>query len=135
GHDVRILAGQVDKDFGSQLPTEISLVEVAPRGPADFPLNLLRALIREPPDFVFTTSNDVACFMLLVRRIAFRRLRVVVTQHLSLSGPLLHAKGLTRIKLSLIYRAMRFLVSSADAIVAVSHQVASDLCRELMLEE
>lgn len=135
GHDVRIVAGQVNKQFCAQLPVGVSLTEVAPHGPAQFPFGVLKALIQEPPDCVFTTSNDVACFMLLVRRIAFRRFRVVVTQHLSLSGPLRHARGLARIKLSLIHRAMRLLLPSADAIVAVSHQVASDLCRQLVLNE
>lgn len=135
GHDVRIVAGQVNKHFRGQLPTGVSLIEVAPHGAAEFPFGLLKCLIREPPDCVFTTSNDVACMMLMIRRLVFRRLRVVVTQHSSLAGPLRHAKWLERTKLSLIHTAMRFLFSSADGIVAVSHQVAADLCRELVLNE
>lgn len=133
GHDVRIVAGQVNKHFCGQLPPGVSLIEIAPNGPAQFPFGLLKCLIREPPDCVFTTSNDVACLMVILRRIAFRRLRVVVTQHLSLSGPLRHSHGPARTKLLLVRTAMRLLLPSSDGIIAVSHQVATDLCHELAL--
>src|SRR5690606_11687763 len=135
GHEVRIVAGKVSRHFRGQLPAGVSLDEIAPHGAVEFPFGLLKALRGEPPDCVITTSNDVACLMLLIRQIAFRQLRIVVTQHSSISGQLNHAKGLRRIKLTLIHTALRFLISSADEIVAVSHQVASDMCHALALNE
>ncbi len=133
GHDVTIVAGQVRTALSRQLPVGVPVLEIAPLGPVQFPFGLVKYLLRAAPDCVFTTSNDVACIMLVVRWMFFRRLRVVVAQHSSVSGSLLNAKGLVRAKLALIRNAMRFLVPHADGIVAVSRQVAADLQRELRL--
>lgn len=135
GVDVGLVAGQVVADTHNELPSAVPVVEVAKSGPAFFPLGVLRALFRSRPDVVFTTSNDVACLMVLLRIVLFRRMRVVVAQHLSLSGPKDKARGMRRVKLALTLRAMRTLVPRADSVVAVSQGVAEELVRNLRLRK
>lgn len=133
GIDVALVSGQVHAATRHELPEAIRVLEIAKAGPAHFTIGLLRALLRERPDIVFTTSNDIACLTLALRRVAFRSMRVVVTQHLSISGPRLAARGIKRGKLEAIRTSMRLLVPHADRIVAVSHGVADDMRRELSL--
>ncbi|MDZ4378801.1 MAG: glycosyltransferase [Xanthomonadaceae bacterium] len=131
GIDISLVAGQVLADTHKELPRGTSVLEVAKSGAAYFPAGLLRALCRDRPDFVFTTSNDVACLMVLFRLLLFRRTRVIVAQHLSLSGPMEGARGFTRLKLVLTLRAMRALVPRADGVVAVSRGVAEEILQKL----
>jgi len=135
GVDVSLVAGQVIADTHRELPPAVPVLEIAKSGPAFFPLGLLRALVANRPDVVFTTSNDVACLMVLLRIVLFRRVRVVVTQHLSLSGPRDNARGRKRVKLALVLLAMRALVPRADGVVAVSQGVADELLRNLRLRK
>lgn len=135
GVDVSLVAGQVIADTHQELPPALPVLEVAKAGPAFFPFGLLRALCRERPDFVFTTSNDVACLMVLLRIVMFRRMHVVVAQHLSLSGPRDSARGIQRIKLVFTLKAMRALVRRAYRVVAVSQGVADEMLRELRVEK
>ncbi|MEJ1098016.1 MULTISPECIES: glycosyltransferase [unclassified Pseudoxanthomonas] len=135
GSDIRLVAGQVRVDMRHELPDTLQVVEIARSGRAAFLPGLVRALHRDRPDVVFTTSNDVACLMLLLTMTIFRSTRVVVAQHLSLSGPRLGARGFKRAKLEVVRRAMRLLVTKADHIVAVSQAVARDMSRELSLPE
>jgi glycosyltransferase involved in cell wall biosynthesis len=127
GFDIVIAAGKINADPNGELPPDIRIVEIAPSGPASFPTGVVRVLRRERPDVVFTTANDVACLVLAMRAITFSDIRVIVTQHLSLSGPRLAARGLRRIKLELVRALMWLLVRRADKIVAVSDGVARDL--------
>lgn len=133
GIDVSIVAGKFLADVSHELPFEGRTVELSKGGPSHFPLSLLRTLLREKPDVVITTANDVACMALLFRRLFFRRLRVIITQHLSLSAPRRNARGFKRIKLECIRLAMKLLLPSADHIVAVSEGVALDLKQDLLL--
>jgi glycosyltransferase involved in cell wall biosynthesis len=127
GYDVRLVAGRLTAGVGTAHET----LEIARRGAWHFPIGLVRALHRERPAIVFTTSNDVACLLLLLRCVAFRSLRVVVTQHLSLSEPRRKARGLRRVKLEIIRNAMRWLLPRADRIVAVCSDLALDMQHEL----
>lgn len=135
GVDVSLVAGQVVADTHRELPPAVPVLEIAKAGPVFFPLGVLRALFRDRPDVVFTTSNDVACLMVLLRIVLFRRMRVIVAQHLSLSGPIDKARGMRQVKLALILRAMRALVPRADGVVAVSQGVADELLRHLRLSK
>ena len=135
GVDVSLVAGRVVANTHQELPPTVPVVEVAKSGPAFFPLGVLRALFRDCPDVVFTTSNDVACLMVLLRIVLFRRMRVIVAQHSPLSGPKDKARGMRRVKLAFTLRAMRALVPRADGVVAVSQGVADELLRHLRLSK
>lgn len=135
GHQVTIVAGRVTRHFLGQLPAGVGLLEIAPGGPLFFPLALLKRLLKGRPDCVFTTSNDVACLTLLIRPLLPLRPRVIVTQHLSISGPISRAAFARRLKLVLIRIAMRALFPFADAVIAVSRQVANDLETHLRLRK
>ena len=132
GIHVAIVAGQVIADVKQELPDSLPVLELAKRGARHFPLALVRALRHFKPDVVFTTSNDVACLLLMLRPLFFRDTRVIVTQHLSLSAPRRHAHGLKRVKLEIIRFLMRHLLPAADSIVAVSQGVAYDMEQEVL---
>lgn len=134
GYNIRLVAGQYLTPEIAQQQQDIPIQEIARTGRFGFPSGLVRTLRRNRLPLIFTTSNDVACLVLLLRRFAFRSLRVVVTQHLSLSAPRQRARGLTRIKLELIRLGMRWLLPGADRIVAVSKALALDMHRELDIE-
>ena len=133
GIEVSLVAGQVVADVQDELPEGLPVVELAKAGPWYFPAATMRGLRRMKPDVVFTTSNDVACLLLIARLLFFRKMRVIVTQHLALSAPRKAATGLKRAKLNLICAAMRLLLPTADEVVAVSDGVALDIKRELSL--
>ncbi len=82
---------------------------------------------KNKPDVIVTSSNDIGCLVLLLRRLCWRGSRVVWTQHLSISGPLRSSKGAGRMRLLLELWMMRVLVKHADAVVAVSRSVADDM--------
>lgn len=133
GVEVSLIAGKIVGNAQRELPPDLPILELARASPWLFPIALLRSLRRALPDVVFTTSNDVACLVLVLRLVFFHGLRVVVTQHLALSPPRKSAKGLKRAKLNFIRMMMRLLLPTADHIVAVSEGVAQDMRRELSL--
>lgn len=131
GINVSIVAGQVIANMEQELPRTLPIVELAKAGPRYFPAALMRSLRHMKPDVVFTTSNDVACLLLMLRLLFFRDMRVIVTEHLSVSAPRKDARRLKRAKLELIRIAMRLLLPTAEKVVAVSEGVAQDVKEEL----
>lgn len=130
GHAVQIVAGRL-------LVPATSVDEVrciAPRGAGQFLWRLPGWIRQNRPSVIVTTSNDVAVWLLLLRRWLGADTAVVVTQHLAISGPRLASRGLRRLKLAGIRWAMARLLPSADAIVAVSAAVAADMRAELGLD-
>ncbi|MDL5365240.1 glycosyltransferase [Xanthomonas sp. NCPPB 2654] len=132
GHHVKLVAGQV-LVHPDGLTANVPVLEIAPSGPFHFLSGFLRGWRRQAPDVIFTTSNDVACLVLLLKLLYRKPVRVVVTQHLSVSGPRIASRGARRVKLELLMRAMRLLFPRADSCVAVSEAVASDMRSELGL--
>lgn len=133
--DVTIVAGQIEDNMTVNCEKPLTVVEIAKNGRRHFIPGLLRSLGRDTPRVVFTTSNDVACLVLILRRLCFRDMRVIVTQHLSLSGPMNVAGALKSLKQGVIHIAMRLLLPKADAVVAVSHMLALDMRNVLRLPE
>ncbi|HYG04845.1 MAG TPA: glycosyltransferase [Stenotrophomonas sp.] len=130
GRAVRIVAGRHAGGPGDEGDVRC----IAPAGAVQFLWRLPGYIRRHQPEVVMTTSNDVAVWLLACRRWAFPRTRVVVSQHLSISGPRLSAKGLRRMKLEAIRWTMRWAFRKADALVAVSAGVAKDMHDELGLQ-
>ena len=133
GLDVCLVVGQVIANMRDELPEALPVIEIAASGPSHFLSGVLHALRRDRPDVVFTTSNDVACMMLALRLAFFKNMRVIVTQHLSLSGPRLGARTFRRVKLRAIRMAMHVLLPTANHLIAVSRGVADDMQQELSL--
>lgn len=129
GATVMLAAGQIQHRFPGDFPDATPVLEIAGKGPSSFPVGLYRFLRDRQPDCLFTTSNDAACIALAMKRLFFPKLRVIVTQHLSLSGPIGHAKGMKKLKLYLEGKLMGLTLPWADQIVAVTQQVACDLSR------
>jgi glycosyltransferase involved in cell wall biosynthesis len=130
---VEIVAGRQIVASDLQPHPNLRMYCIAPRGAWDFLWRLPKWMRMRPPGVLVTTSNDIAVWVLLWRRLLRMRSAVVVTQHLAISGPRTGARGLRRLKLECVRCAMRLGFPTADAIVAVSAAVAADMCAELGL--
>ena len=133
GWDVWLVAGQFFAGTENMLPKGIPTLELAARGRHAFILGLLKELRRHRPDAVMTTSNDVACLMLIFRVLFFPKMKIICTQHLSVSAPWRNTRGMQRIKHRLLIGLMRHLWPTADAIIAVSTALANDVRTTLQL--
>lgn len=126
GFRVEILAGRANENARGMAGADIVFRELA-QNRIGFVVRLFGELRRRKPEVILTSSNDVGCFVLLLKPFFWRSSRVVWTQHLSISGPLGTSAGLRRLWSALIIRLMRRLVPRADAIVGVSNAVSQDL--------
>lgn len=133
GLDVWMVAGQFLAGAEKILPKGIATLEIAPQGKLAFIPALLKQLRSHRPDMVMTTSNDVACLILLFRALFFPEMKVICTQHLSVSAPREKARGVQRAKHLLLLRLMQYLWPKSDAIIAVSSALADDICATLKL--
>lgn len=127
GLDVWIVAGKFLASGRDMLPSGVPVLEISPGGRIMFVPRLIALLRRKGPDVVVTTSNDVGCLVLLLRGILFPRMKVVWTQHLSISAPWQRSSGISGFKLGLLVSLMRALLPKADAVIAVSHALADDM--------
>lgn len=131
GLDVRIVTGKIHDDAKRMFPTGVPVMQISPDGRAAFARRLISELRRQRPDTVLTTSNDVGCLVLVLRALLFPRMKVIWTQHSSVSAPWRGAKGALRIKHGLLILLMRLLLPLADAVIAVSAALADDMRRTL----
>lgn len=131
GECIEIVAGRVVTSSGAA--SEVHCI--APRGAWQFLLRLPFWMRKRRPALVVTTSNDVAVWVLLCRRLLAPDVSVVVTQHQAVSGPSRAAGGLRRLRLEAMRSLMRVAYPAADAIIAVSEGVALDMRVELGLGE
>lgn len=133
GIDVSIVSGTFTHGSETLLPEGIPTLELAANGKWMFIPCLLRQLYKHKPDVVMTTSNDVACLLLLFRPWFFPDMKVICTQHLSVSAPWRNSYGLQRLKHRLLIGMMRALWPKADALVAVCEALADDMRSTLKL--
>lgn len=133
GLDTEIIAGKADREFQKQLPEGLPLTEIARKSPLLFLPRLVHLLRHKRPTHIITSANDVACISIILKRLLFPDLFVAVSQHLSLSEPINKSKGLKKLKLWLIKKAMSLLYPLADSVIAVSEGVANDLATQLKL--
>jgi glycosyltransferase involved in cell wall biosynthesis len=134
GIETWLVAGKFLKDAEAMLPNGISTLELSPTGKLMFIFNLYCQLQIHQPDVIMTTSNDVSCLVLILRKLFFPKTKVICTQHLSISTPLKHAKGIQKLKYFLILKAMQWLWPKSDAIIAVSSALAKDVHESVMLK-
>lgn len=135
GLDLWIVAGKVLASGRGALPSGVPVLEISPGGRIMFVPRLIAALRREAPDVVITTSNDVGCLVLLLRSFLHSRMKVVWTQHSSVSAPRRKSRGISRLKHGLLMSFMRALLPRSDAVVAVSDALANDMRSELGFTE
>jgi glycosyltransferase involved in cell wall biosynthesis len=135
GLDITLVTGKISAEFNLEVTNRTKITEIAKSGAFTFPFNLLKEIFIGRPDQIITTSNDIACIAILIKLIFFRKIRIVATQHLSLSGPIDSAGGLKKLKLKAIKRLMKSLYPFTDSIVAVTKAVAEDLADCLKLRD
>lgn len=134
GIDVVLVVGQNKGELVSQVPKGISILEIAPKGPAQFLKGLFSAVREYRPTHILGAADDVNCMALLVTRLFARHVRVVVSVHNTLSQQILKSNGANRWKLRAIRFAMRVLYPRAAGVVAVSEGVADDLSRQIHMD-
>ena len=117
---------RVDPQARSLIKPEV-VVHTLGGGRIEFVVRLILWLRKTKPDVIIASANDIGCIAIMLRRLFWRDSRVIWTQHLSISGPLRSSKGLRRVRLMFEMWLMRRLVKRADAVVAVSRSVASDI--------
>lgn len=134
GIDTWLVAGKFMQEAEAMLPANSPILELAPNGKLTFILNLYRQLRIHRPDVVMTTSNDVSCLVLMLRKLFFPKTKIICTQHLSISMPLKQATGIQKLKYLLILKAMQWLWGKADAVIAVSSALAEDVRKNVRLK-
>lgn len=135
GIDTWLVAGKFMQEAEAILPAHIPILELAPNDKLTFILNLYRQLRIHQPDVIMTTSNDVSCLVLILCKKFFPKIKIICTQHLSISTPLAQAKGIQKLKYLLILKAMQSLWIKADAIIAVSSALAEDVRKNVRLKK
>ncbi len=133
GLEIWIVAGRFLPGTESMFPNDIYKLEIAQRGRQAFIPGLLAQLRKHEPDMVMTTSNDVACLMLMLRALFFPKMKVICTQHLSVSAPWQEAQGIQRAKHYMLLWLMKLLLPKADATIAVSRALVDDMRNTLRL--
>lgn len=131
GVEVVLVVGQMKGELVSSVPSNVTVIEIARRGPAFFIAGLAFALYRHRPTHMLCASDDVNCVAILVNILTRVKARIVISNHNTLSEQIKRTKGFARIKALFIKFCMRRLYPKADSIVAVSMGVADDLAHEI----
>lgn len=134
GIETWLVAGKFLEDAKAMLPDGISTLELSPTSKLMFICNLYHQLRIHQPDVIMTTSNDVSCFVLILCKCFFPKIKVICSQHLSISAPLTQAKGIQKLKYLLILKVMQWLWPKSDAIIVVSSALAEDVRESVMLK-
>lgn len=133
GIETWLVAGKFLKDAEAMLPNGISTLELSPSGKLMFIFNLYCQLQIHQPDVVMSTSDDVSCLVLILRKLFFPKIKIICSQH-SVSMPFNQAKGIQKLKYLLILKAMQWLWGKADALIAVSSALAEDVQKNVRLK-
>jgi len=134
GLEVTIAAGIFTNGTKATLPSSLQINEIGNSGKILFIFNLFRALRNSKPDAIITTSNDLACLVLLARKFLYPKTAVICTQHLAIDAQLKISKGINRLKHQLIIYLMQKTWPKADAIIAVSSGLSEDIRRTIKLK-
>ena len=128
GFAVDLLVERAEGPYVELVPEGIRLLRLEARLSGTTLPKLLRYLHRERPDVLLSNLDWTNAFALIAKKFFARELRVVVRQAAVFSAAL--AESRFRIR-GVVMRALKRLLPSADAIIAVSRGVAEDLERHL----
>lgn len=128
GFAVDLLVERATGPYVELVPGEIRLLRLDARLSGTTLPKLLRYVARERPDVLLSNLDWTNAFALIAKKFFARKLRVVVRQAVAFSAA--HAESRFRIRI-VVMQALKRLLPSADAIVAVSRGVADDLDRHL----
>lgn len=131
GVQAQIVTSHIHSNAESMLKKDTP-VRVIGGGRLSFFFRLFCVLRAQQANLIFTSANDIGCFVLLFRRFFWPRSKVIWSQHLSISGPLNASRGFKRFRLLLERWLMCRLLLKADAVIAVSRAVADDISRSVV---
>lgn len=129
GAHVDLVLASAQGPFLSDVPPDVRTVDLASAGVFASLPKLARYLRRERPDALLATLNHASVVALLARRLSGVKTRVV-----SRESNMLFPGAVTTPKRKLLKRAVRHTYPWADAHIAVSQGVASDLQRFVTLD-
>ena len=128
GFAVDLLIERAEGPYVELVPEGVRLLRLDARLSGTTLPKLLRYLHRERPDVLLSNLDWTNAFALIAKKFFAREPRVVVRQAAVFSAAL--AESRFRIR-GVVMRALKRLLPSADAIIAVSRGVAEDLERHL----
>lgn len=128
GFAVDLLIERAEGPYVELVPEGVRLLRLDARLSGTTLPKLLRYLHRERPDVLLSNLDWTNAFALIAKKFFAREPRVVVRQEAVFSAAL--AESRFRIR-GIVMRALKRLLPSADAIIAVSRGVAEDLERHL----
>jgi glycosyltransferase involved in cell wall biosynthesis len=130
GTSVDLVLGRAEGALLPDVPKGVRVFDLgAGRVAASVP-GLMAYLGRHRPQALLSALSHANCIALLARSLARTPMRVVVTEHSSLS---MRRRTLSNWRERLLPYWMRYAYAGADAVVAVSAGVAGDLARMLAL--
>jgi len=122
GHTVILIVQRCDGALARSVPDSISLVVLGQRRTSHSAVPLARWLRAHRPDILISSLDHNNIAAILARALAMVPTRLVICQHNTLSGQ--RALGWRYQLLPLLYRA---LAGRADAVIAISAGVATEL--------
>lgn len=131
--NVKLVARSYEAPVDILPSQQVPLFRLSSRTTFGFIADVIRELYKQRPTHVITSANDISCLLIALKLLYFREIRIIVTQHSTLSATLTHSHGIKRLKLIMVRWAMRCTYPHADALVAVSKGVANDLAESLEL--
>lgn len=127
GLGVDFVTSDPNGPMASELPQGTKLFSVGIRGKAFFFPDLLRYIKRRQPTHVFSIYEDVSIMVQVAKAILRADFFTLLALHNSIVEAHQQAHGLTRLKYRLIEQGIRRWYPRADAVVTVSHGLASEL--------
>ena len=127
GMAVDLVVVRAEGPYLDIVPPEVRLVDLKSRRAATCLVKLVRYLRRERPKALLATLDTSQLVALIAKTTFARNVRVIVRQANTFSVIFAHASFKDR----LIMRTLRFLMPSADAVIANSHGSAEDLRRSV----
>lgn len=128
GFAVDLLIERAERRHLELAPKEVRLVRLDARLSVTTLPKLLRYLHREHPEVLLSNLDWTNAFALIAKKFSARGLRVVVRQAVTFS--MAQADSRFRIRM-VVMKALKRLMPSADAIIAVSRGVARDIERHV----
>lgn len=126
GIKVDLVLARAQGPYLSQVPPCVRVVDLGRSRMLTSLPGLVRYLRRERPAALLSAMNHVNLIAIVARRLAGQKLRLVVSEHNTLSVSVANARTL---RARLIPAMIKVLYPWADAIVTVSQGVADDLAR------
>lgn len=126
GFEVDLVLTRAVGPLLKDVPKDVAVYGIARRNSLWFPVGLLHYLRKRKPTHIFSAADDINIITIWLARLALPNACVAVSIHNHASTLYHYATGIKRLKWAVLRRLTRYALPHANAVVAVSHGVASD---------